>query len=134
MARQGLSAYDTVQFPSAVPWASSPLPSHLGVSMRPKRLTPPVRRTTRRWRTPPAITHGAEPFEGLTVLDEVAGPLGFLLWQAARDVNLWADVSPEERAGLFVPGADALLHALIRSAGVDVQLESPLMTIVRMAG
>jgi tetratricopeptide (TPR) repeat protein len=102
--------------------------------MRPKRLSPPVRRTTRRWRTPPAITHGAEPFEGLTVLDEVKGPLGFLLWQASRDVNLWAEVTPEERAGLFVPGADASLHALIRSAGVDVQLESPLMTIVRMAG
>lgn len=102
--------------------------------MRPKRLSPPVRRTTRRWRTPPAITHGAEPFEGLTVLDEVKGPLGFLLWQASRDVNLWAEVTPEERVGLFVPGADASLHALVRSAGVDVQLESPLMTIVRMAG
>jgi len=102
--------------------------------MRPKRLSPPVRRTTRRWRTPPAITHGAEPYEGLTVLEEVKGPLGFLLWQAARDVNLWAAATPEERAGLFVPGADASLHALIRSAGVDVQLESPLMTIVRMTG
>lgn len=102
--------------------------------MRPKRLSPPVRRTTRRWRTPPAITHGAEPVEGLAVLDEVPGPLGFLLWQASRDVNLWAAVAPEDRAGLFVPGADASLHALIRSAGVDVQLESPLMTIVRMAG
>jgi len=102
--------------------------------MRPKRLSPPVRRTTRRWRTPPAITHGAEAFEGLTVLDEVKGPLGFLLWQAARDVNLWAAVPPESRAGLFVPGADASLQALIRSAGVDVQLESPLMTIMRMTG
>jgi tetratricopeptide (TPR) repeat protein len=102
--------------------------------MRPKRLSPPVRRTTRRWRTPPAITHGAEPFEGLAVLDEVKGPLGFLLWQAARDVNLWAAVEPGERAGLFVPGADASLQALIRSAGVDVQLESPLMTIMRMTG
>ena len=102
--------------------------------MRPKRLSPPVRRTARRWRTPPAITHGAEPFEGLTVLDEVKGPLGFLLWQAARDVNLWAAATPEERPGLFVPGADASLQALIRAAGVEVQLESPLMTIVRMAG
>ena len=78
--------------------------------MRPKRLTPPVRRTARRWRTPPAITHGAEAFEGLAVLDEMKGPLGFLLWQAARDVNLWAAVPPEERAGLFVPGAEASLH------------------------
>jgi tetratricopeptide (TPR) repeat protein len=102
--------------------------------MRPRRLSPPVRRTTRRWRTPPAIMHGAEPFEGLALLDEVKGLQGFLLWQAARDVNLWAAVEPEERAGLFVEGADESLHALIRAAGVDVQLESPLMTIVRMTG
>jgi tetratricopeptide (TPR) repeat protein len=102
--------------------------------MRPKRLSPPVRRTTRRWRTPPAITHGNEAFEGLAVLDEVRGPLGFLLWQASRDVNLWAAVAPEEREGLFVAGADQSLQSLIRTAGVEVQLESPLMTIVRMAG
>jgi tetratricopeptide (TPR) repeat protein len=102
--------------------------------MRPKRLTPPVRRTARRWRTPPAITTGAETFEGMAVLDEIGGPLGFLLWQAARDVVLWAQFSPEERVGLFEPGADALLHGLIRSAGVEVQLESPLMTVVRMVG
>jgi tetratricopeptide (TPR) repeat protein len=100
--------------------------------MRPKRLTPPVRRTARRWRTPPAITSGLEAFEGLAVLDEIGGPLGFLLWQAARDVALWAQFPPEERPGLFAPGADAALQGLIRSAGVDVQLESPLMTIVRM--
>ena len=102
--------------------------------MRPKRLSPPVRRTTRRWRTPPAITHGNEAFEGLAVLDEVRGPLGFLLWQASRDVSLWAVVEPEEREGLFVPGADQSLQSLIRTAGVEVQLESPLMTIVRMVG
>jgi tetratricopeptide (TPR) repeat protein len=102
--------------------------------MRPKRLSPPVRRTTRRWRTPPAITNGNEAFEGLAVLDEVRGPLGFLLWQASRDVNLWAAVAPEEREGLFVAGADQSLQSLIRTAGVEVQLESPLMTIVRMAG
>jgi tetratricopeptide (TPR) repeat protein len=102
--------------------------------MRPKRLTPPVRRTARRWRTPPAITTGAEAFEGLNVLDEVGGPLGFLLWQAARDVALWAELEPDQRGGLFEPGADAWLHGLVRSAGVDVQLESPLMTIVRMLG
>ncbi|HEX8690917.1 MAG TPA: tetratricopeptide repeat protein [Longimicrobium sp.] len=100
--------------------------------MRPKRLTPPVRRTTRRWRTPPAITHGQEAFEGLGVLDEVRGPLGLLLWQSLRDVNLWSSFPPDERAEVFVPGADAWLLGMIRSAEVDVQLESPLMTIMRM--
>lgn len=100
--------------------------------MRPKRLSPPVRRTARRWRTPPAITQGAEAFEGMAILDEIRSPLGVLLWQASRDVNLWAAEPPEDRAGLFVPGAEAWLLGMIRSAEVDVQLESPLMTIMRM--
>jgi len=100
--------------------------------MRPKRLSPPVRRTARRWRTPPAITQGAEAFEGMAILEEIRSPLGVLLWQASRDVNLWAAEPPEERAGLFVPGAEAWLLGMIRSAEVDVQLESPLMTIMRM--
>ncbi|HEX2202832.1 MAG TPA: tetratricopeptide repeat protein [Longimicrobium sp.] len=102
--------------------------------MRPKRLSPPVRRTARRWRTPPAITHGAEAFEGLGILEEVKGPLGLLLWQAMRDVTLWANVPPEERAGVFAEGSDTHLHGMIRSAEVDVQLESPLMTVMRMVG
>lgn len=102
--------------------------------MRPKRLTPPVRRTARRWRTPPAITHSGEAYDGLAILDEMKGPLGFLLWQAARDVSLWAFIPPDDRAELFAPGSDTALHSLLRSAGVDVQLESPLMTIVRMVG
>ncbi|HEU4557369.1 MAG TPA: tetratricopeptide repeat protein, partial [Longimicrobium sp.] len=102
--------------------------------MRPKRLSPPVRRTARRWRTPPAITHGAEAFEGLAILEEVKGQLGFLLWQVARDVALWATFPPEQRTELFEPGAEATLHGLVRSTGVEVQLESPLMTLVRMVG
>ena len=56
--------------------------------MRSKRMTPPVRRTTRRWRTPPAITHGGEAFEGVGVLEEIKDPLGALLWQVVRDVYL----------------------------------------------
>lgn len=100
--------------------------------MRPKRLSPPQRRTTRRWRTPPAITHGNEAFEGAAILEEVKGPLGLLLWQAVRDVVVWCSFPPEERDALFVEGADAALHGLIRTAGADVQLESPLMTVVRM--
>lgn len=102
--------------------------------MRAKRLSPPVRRTARRWRTPPAITHGTEAFEGLAILEEVKGSLGLLLWQAMRDVTLWASVEPGERAGVFAEGSDGHLHAMVRSAEADVQLESPLMTIVRMVG
>src|SRR5688572_678845 len=102
--------------------------------MRPKRLSPPVRRTARRWRTPPAITHGAEAFEGGGALDETQGNLSLLLWQVLRDVNLWSFTAPDAREGLFEPGADTMLLALIRTAAVDVRLESPLMTLMRMVG
>ena len=102
--------------------------------MRPKRLTPPVRRTTRRWRTPPAITHGAESFEGGGLLEEFSGPMALLMWQALRNVNLWAEQPPENRPDLFEPGADAMLLSLLRASRVDVQLETPLMALVRMVG
>jgi tetratricopeptide (TPR) repeat protein len=97
-------------------------------------MTPPVRRTTRRWRTPPAITHGTEAFEGSGILDEIRGPLGLLLWQTLRDVTLWASFEPEEREGIFVAGADEARMAAVRGGEVDVQIEPPLMTVVRMVG
>lgn len=102
--------------------------------MRPRRLTPPVRRTSRRWRTPPAILHGGEPFEGAAVLDEMQGPLGVLLFQVVRDVYLWGATPPDERAGLFPGHADEALASLLRDADADVQLESALLSLVRMTG
>jgi len=102
--------------------------------MRTRRLTPPVRRTTRRWRTPPAIVHGGEAFEGAAVLDEVRGTLGALLFQAIRDVYQWGATPPDDRAGLFAAGAEEVELALLRASEVEVQLESPLMTLVRLAG
>jgi tetratricopeptide (TPR) repeat protein len=102
--------------------------------MRSRRLTPPVRRTARRWRTPPAILHGGEPFEGAAVLGEMQGPLGVLLFHVARDVYLWASTAPEQREGLFAPRADETLAGLLRAAEADVQLELALLPLVRMAG
>ena len=102
--------------------------------MRPRRLTPPVRRTARRWRTPPAILHGGEPFEGAAVLDEMDGPLGLLLFQVVRDVYLWGATAPEEREALFDPQADETLAAVVRQADADLQLESALLMLVRMVG
>ncbi|HEX2079412.1 MAG TPA: tetratricopeptide repeat protein [Longimicrobium sp.] len=102
--------------------------------MRPRRLTPPVRRTSRRWRTPPAILHGGEPFEGAAVLDEMQGALGVLLFQVVRDVYLWGATPPDERAGLFPDHADEALASLLRAADAEVQLESALLALVRMTG
>ena len=102
--------------------------------MRSRRLNPPVRRTSRRWRTPPAILHGSEAFEGAAVLDEMQGPLGVLLFQLARDVYVWGATAPEERAGLFGPRADEALAAMLRAADPDLQLESALLALVRVTG
>ncbi|HEU0300604.1 MAG TPA: tetratricopeptide repeat protein [Longimicrobium sp.] len=102
--------------------------------MRTRRLTPPVRRATRRWRTPPAILHGREPFEGAAVLDEMQGPLGVLLFQVVRDVYLWGSTPPDQRTGLFPDHADEAMASLLRSADADVQLESALLSLVRMTG
>lgn len=102
--------------------------------MRSRRLNPPVRRTARRWRTPPAILHGGEAFEAAAVLDEMREPLGVLLFQVARDVYLWGITPPEQRAGLFEPGAEERLAAALREADADFQLESALLELVRMVG
>src|SRR5687768_497092 len=108
--------------------------SPASASMRSRRLTPPVRRTARRWRTPPAILHGGEAFEGAAVLDEMDGPLGVLLFQLARDVYVWSATPPDERAGLFEARADDALAALLRAADPDPQLETALLALVRMTG
>ena len=102
--------------------------------MRPRRLTPPVRRTARRWRTPPAILHGGEAFEGVAVLEEVRTPLGLLLFQVIRDVYLWGSTPPEQREGLFEPRAEDALISVLRDSDPEVQLESALMALIRMAG
>lgn len=39
--------------------------------------------------------------EGLSVLQELPAPLGSILFQRVRDVELWAGIAPKERAALF---------------------------------
>jgi len=94
--------------------------------MRKPRLRPPVRRTRRRWRVPPAITHGSEAFEGAGILEEIPGKLGLLLWQSVRDVTLWAGTPDEAREGLFTPGAEQQRRTALRAAAADPVLEPAL--------
>jgi tetratricopeptide (TPR) repeat protein len=101
--------------------------------IRKPRLSPPVRRTRRRWRVPPAITHGDEPFQGAGVLEEFGGGLALVLWQSVRDVSLWAS-SEEERRELFAPGAEARRRTAIRAAGLEPALEAPLLEIAELLG
>lgn len=94
----------------------------------------PARRTRRRWRVPPALVRGEEAFEGAEILDEIAGEPGLVLWQALRDVVLWAAIAPAEREGLFAEGAERGRTAAIAAAGVDRDVERPLGVLAALAG
>lgn len=63
--------------------------------------------TIRRWCVPPVLLRAStETLDGSPILDEFQGKdgdLGVFLWQAVRDVLLWAETPPEERASLFGP-------------------------------
>ncbi len=61
---------------------------------------------SRRWCIDTALTRDPdEQLEGDRVLKEVADDLGILLWRIGRDVVLWAETPPRQRAGLFSPEA-----------------------------
>lgn len=102
--------------------------------MRKPRLSPPVRRTHRRWRVPPAITHGDEPFEGAGILEEYQGRLGLILWQSVRDVSLWTSAPEERRGELFAEGAEEQRRAAIRAGGLEPFLSTPLLEISELVG
>ncbi|HYH80192.1 MAG TPA: tetratricopeptide repeat protein [Longimicrobium sp.] len=95
----------------------------------------PARKPRRRWRwhVPPALVHGNESLEGTELLEEFTGAMGLALWQSARDVTLWALVrEPEERLGLFQPGAHEQRLRQIELAGVDAAIDAPLRTLARI--
>jgi len=103
--------------------------------MRQRKFKAPPRKTARRWRVPPALTHGdTDAFEGLSVLDEITGDLGLVLWQSVRDAMLWGRAGKAEREALFAPGADRERVAEILAAGAPDDLEEPLKTLAAMLG
>lgn len=103
--------------------------------MRQRKFKAPPRKTLRRWRVPPALTHGdTDAFEGLSLLDEVPGELGLVLWQTLRDAMLWAQSNPAERDALFVDGAANTRVAAMLAAGTPAELEEPLKAVAGMVG
>lgn len=76
--------------------------------------------------------HHDDVFEGLSVLDDVPGEVGIVLWQSLRDVGLWSGAPREERAVLFAAGSGANRMASLLAAGVPAGLETPLATLARM--
>jgi tetratricopeptide (TPR) repeat protein len=89
-------------------------------------------RSDRRQRVPPALTRGSERVDGISILDEVSGDLGLLLWRSARNVTLWAETPVEQRADLF-PG-DAARSRTEDLAHVDVhpELRGPLSVLTEL--
>jgi hypothetical protein len=63
---------------------------------------PEGRNVHRRWCLPPAMLRDpADTLEGDSVLAELPGDFGLLLWQTARDVALWAGTPVDARGLLF---------------------------------
>jgi tetratricopeptide (TPR) repeat protein len=100
--------------------------------MQPRKFRVPQRKTQRRWRVPPALKRGDEIFEGLGVLDELAGEKGLVLWQSLRDSLLWAEAQDDERTALFAPDAERARMAVILTAQPSPDLEEPLGVLARM--
>ena len=47
------------------------------------------------------LRHPGERLEGESILEELPGDLGVLLWRTSRDVTLWASTPPKARGQLF---------------------------------
>lgn len=101
--------------------------------MRQRKFKAPPRKTLRRWRVPPALTHGdTDAFEGLSVLDELPGELGMVLWQSLRDAMLWGRSLQAERSALFAEGADHARIAALLACGAPVEVEEPVKAIATL--
>lgn len=101
--------------------------------MRQRKFKAPPRKTLRRWRVPPALTHGdTDAFEGLSLLDELPGELGMVLWQSLRDAMLWGRSNQAERGALFAEGAERARVASLLAAGAPVEVEEPVKSIAAL--
>lgn len=86
----------------------------------------PVRKTGRRWSSPPPFIHGSEPLEAGAILEEVKTPLAVVLWQGFRDVLLWSSTPEERRGGLFSARAASARARALEELDVPPLLVSPL--------
>lgn len=89
---------------------------------------------TRRWHVPPPLIRGGAALEGASILQEVPGELGILLWQSLRTVTLWASSPPSERSELFLPEAEEHRAATLEEIGPEPELREPLRAITGLLG
>lgn len=81
---------------------------------------------TRRWHIPPPLIHGPETLEGGSILQELGDEVGVILWQAFRDVMLWATTEPGLRGQAFAAGSGSVAASAIVD---DPRLADALRTI-----
>jgi tetratricopeptide (TPR) repeat protein len=79
---------------------------------------------------PPLLDDG-EP-EGSAVFREVPSPAGLLLHAALRDLMLWIETPPTERASLFPPRSAERRLLEVRRADLDPLLATPLLTLAAL--
>lgn len=88
------------------------------------------RKGRRRWCLPPPVDREpGEMLAGSYVLNELPGGRALLLWLAVRDVTLWGETEPGERAGLFAPGAEGVWRGALAAARLEPALHLPLTTL-----
>lgn len=87
----------------------------------------------RRWCIPPAMTYApGETLEGASLLAELQGDFGVLLWRTVRDLSLWVATPPRARAGLFAPASTDVRLARLAMTDVPPRIAAPLDTIQGM--
>lgn len=89
----------------------------------------PSQGLSRHWHIPPPLVHGREPLQGGVVLEEIQGRTGLLLWEVLRDTLLWVEAAPDQREGLFAPGAADRRDGMIAAAP-----PAPLVVALRALG
>ncbi|HET7230383.1 MAG TPA: tetratricopeptide repeat protein [Longimicrobium sp.] len=97
-----------------------------------QRSRPAPSRSDRRQRVPPALTRGSERVAAISILDEIPGDLGLVLWRSARNVLLWAETPPSSRGELFTGEAGAGRVQLLAHVNAEPELRAPLLVIANL--
>jgi tetratricopeptide (TPR) repeat protein len=91
------------------------------------------RHIARRWCIPPAMTYApGETLEAASLLGELQGDFGVLLWRTVRDLSLWVATPPKARAGLFAAASADVRLARLATTDVPARIAAPIDTIQGM--
>jgi hypothetical protein len=91
-----------------------------------------ARAERRLWTLPVSPSIKAAPYEGAEILEELRTDFGLFLWQALRDVILWASCDPAQRGDLFTPTAEQIPRS-IHSLASELTLGNAVAALARLA-